>query len=182
MLCLRGSAIAPFLFDGCFPSSCSWRDSASLLFMRSAFAVELKLREHLDLPGRVKALGDVYSGEAQTLKTTRKSGSHVASAQAWLFLPWLHFPGMVLSAGSLGGWGALLCPASQRRTNVFFSCSVLSPLLLGPFICFLFLGICLPVYLLQQKTLVLLVVGEYFRRRFDLRSLALHIMRGRKFL
>jgi len=49
---------------------------------------------HLDLPGQVKALGDVYSEEAQTLKTTRKRGGGVAGAQAWPFLPWLCFLGM----------------------------------------------------------------------------------------
>ena len=52
----------------------------------------------------------------------------------------------------------------------------------APFIWFLFLGISLPLYPLQQKMPVLLVAGDCFRRRFDLGSLALHIMRGRKFL
>lgn len=111
---------------------------------------------HPDLPGQVKALGDVYSGEAQILKTTRKRDSHMASAQAWPFLPRLCFPGTVLAAGSLGGHGALLHPASQRRTSVFFSSSALLPLLLAPFICFLLSGISLPVYPPRQKMPVLL--------------------------
>lgn len=80
----------------------------------------------------------------------------MASAQAWPFLPRLCFPDTVLAAGSLGGRGALLRPASQRRTNVFFSFSALLPLLQAPFMCFLLSGISLPVYPPQQKMPVLL--------------------------
>lgn len=80
----------------------------------------------------------------------------MASAQAWPFLPRLCFLGTVLAAGSLGGQGALLCPPSQKRTNVFFSSSALLPLLLAPLICFLLSGISLPVYPPQQKMPVLL--------------------------
>lgn len=82
----------------------------------------------------------------------------MSSAQAWPFVPWLCIQGTVLSAGSMGGWGALLCPDSHRRMNVFSS--DLSSLPLTPLICFLFLGISLPVYPLQQKMPGLLAVGS----------------------